>query len=279
MRKKSTLWIGIAVAALLAVGGYWYWQKSTIALPAPVAAPVAIAPPVVAPTPEPAIRYPLEPGAEADRSALPPPDQVDAYVSAALIKLLGQKFVLTFLQTDAFARRVVVTVDNLAREHAAPRLWPVNPTGGRLAVSGPAGAPILDSSNDARDLPFVRLVESVNPAEAVALYTRLYPLFQRAYEELGYPGRYFNDRLVEVIDHLLTTPVVAGPVRLRFTEVKGPIKSSSPWLHYDYADASLEAASAGRKILLRVGTDNRARLKVKLVELRRLLTARGAPQK
>ena len=38
------------------------------------------------------------------------------------------------------------------------------------------------------------------------VYERLYPLFQQAYEDLGYPGKYFNDRLVEVIDHLLQTP-------------------------------------------------------------------------
>lgn len=27
-------------------------------------------------------------------------------------------------------------------------------------------------------------------------YVRLYPLFQKAYVELGYPNGYFNDRLI-----------------------------------------------------------------------------------
>lgn len=32
--------------------------------------------------------------------------------------------------------------------------------------------------------------------KAVALYCSPYPLFQQAYEVLGFPGKYFNDRLV-----------------------------------------------------------------------------------
>ena len=38
------------------------------------------------------------------------------------------------------------------------------------------------------------------------MYKQYYPLFQQAYVDLGYPEGYFNDRLVEVIDHLLATP-------------------------------------------------------------------------
>jgi len=37
-------------------------------------------------------------------------------------------------------------------------------------------------------------------------------LFQQSYEDLGYPGQYFNDRLVEVIDDMLKTPDVQGPI-------------------------------------------------------------------
>jgi hypothetical protein len=36
----------------------------------------------------------------------------------------------------------------------------------------------------------------VDTRKAVALYVDLYPLFQGAYAELGYPNRYFNDRLI-----------------------------------------------------------------------------------
>ena len=53
-------------------------------------------------------------------------------------------------------------------------------------------------------------MESVDTGRLAALYVRFYPLFQQAYRDLGYPNGYFNDRLVEVIDHLLVTPEIAG---------------------------------------------------------------------
>ncbi|MCA8886134.1 MAG: DUF3014 domain-containing protein, partial [Hyphomonadaceae bacterium] len=73
--------------------------------------------------------------------------------------------------------------------------------------------------NAARYGALVRWIESVDMERAVALYARLYPLFQQAYEELGYPGRYFNDRLVAVIDHLLQAPEPASPVAVKLTAV------------------------------------------------------------
>jgi hypothetical protein len=99
----------------------------------------------------------------------------------------------------------------------------------------------------------------------VALYVRFYPLFQQAYKELGYPDRHFNDRAVEVIDHLLAAPEVAGPVAL-----------GKPWVMWEYADPALEARSAGQKALIRMGPDNARRLKAKLREIRRQVT-RSAP--
>ena len=53
-------------------------------------------------------------------------------------------------------------------------------------------------------------MEGVEAKRLVAAYVQLYPLFQAAYQELGYPHGYFNDRLVQAIDDLLATPDVAG---------------------------------------------------------------------
>ena len=91
---------------------------------------------------------------------------------------------------------------------------------------------------------------------------RLYPLFQQAYVELGYPNGYFNDRLVGVIDHLLAAP-----------EPKAPIALTQPKVMYEFADPALADLSAGQKIMVRVGLDNEPRLKAKLREIRKALVA------
>jgi hypothetical protein len=112
------------------------------------------------------------------------------------------------------------------------------------------------------------MVESVDTAKAVAVYRSLYPLFQQAYEELGFPGRYFSDRVVQVLDHLIATPVQAGPLAVTLVEVKDEVPSTRPWTRYEFVDPALESLSAGRKMLLRTGPDNHRRLQAKLVDLR-----------
>jgi hypothetical protein len=102
----------------------------------------------------------------------------------------------------------------------------------------------------------------------------MYPPLQRAYEELGYPRGYFNDRLLAVIDLLLATPQAPEPLRLQLTEVKGPVPSLRPWVRYQFADPALESLSAGQKILLRVGAVNQRRLRAKLQEVREEIVSR-----
>ena len=282
MNQKSLLWVAALLALVAAAAGMYWWQQQTPA-PAPAAPPVAAAPaPAPAPPPapvEPAIRHPIEPEAAASATAaaprpLPPPDQADAYVADALTELLGRKPVLSFLSTDGFVARLVATVDNLDRPFAAARRWPVNPPPARFQTTPGADATLIGADNAKRYAPFVQFVAAVNSAQAVALYRRLYPLFQHAYEELGYPGKYFNDRLVQVIDHLLATPEPAGPLQVRLTDVKGPIPSTTPWLRYEFVDPALEARSAGQKILLRMGPAHTRQLKAKLAEVRALIVRR-----
>jgi hypothetical protein len=195
-------------------------------------------------------------------------------VAQALVNLLGAKEVATFLEVDEFPRRLATTIDNLGRAHAAPMLWPVHPTPDRFMVDEVDGGPVIAADNAARYTPMVLLAESVDAARAVELYIRMYPLLQRAYEELGFPDRYFNDRLIAVIDLLLATPQVEYPVKLQLTEVKGPIASTRPWVRYEFVDPDLESLSAGQKILIRVGPVNQRRLKAKLAEVRQELVKR-----
>lgn len=198
-----------------------------------------------------------------------------ADIPQALVELMGQKAVTSFFHTDDFARRFVATIDNLGRGHAAPILWPINPTQGRFTVEGSEGAAMIATDNSMRYTPFVLLVETVDIGRAVDLYVRVYPMLQQAYKDLGYPKGYFNDRFIEVIDKLLSTPNATYPVKVTLTEVKGSIPSERPWVRYQFADPEFESLSAGQKVLLRVGPVNARRLKAKLLEIRQHLVTRA----
>lgn len=275
----------VGVAALIAAligGGYWWWKQQqppvVVTLPPPSVAEAPSAP-MPAPAPSvPAVKYPIDPQAAASApaaglAAVPSLDEADPVVRSRLGDLLGRKAVLSWLQTEDFARNMVATVDNLARAHAAPRMWPVNPTEGRFTVEQDGDKQRIGLDNRTRYTPFVLFVERIDARRAAAAYAELYPLFQQAYEELGYPGRYFNDRLVEVIDHLLQTPEFEQAPEVRLTEVRGPVKPERPWVRYEFADPALESLSSGQKLLLRMGPVNERRLKAKLREFRKELVS------
>jgi hypothetical protein len=196
---------------------------------------------------------------------LPALDDSDAHIRNALLGILGKRapFFITF---DGFARRFVSTVDNLAKEQASPQMWPVIPTAGQFEAEVRADGTAVTAHNATRYAAFVRFVEMIDARKATAMYLRLYPLFQQAYEELGNPDKYFNDRVVAVIDHLLATPERSGPIRVKLVEVKGA--PQRPGRLFQFEDPKDEARSAGQKILLRIGPDNAARLKAKLREAR-----------
>ena len=284
-RESSKPWLLVAVLACAIAAGaaWWFWwrpaQMPVDASPVVTAPPLAVKPPAsAAPAPLAEASGPLNPVdtlAAAD-AALPSLAQSDARVIESLDDLLGREKVLTYLLTDGFVRRVVATVDNLGRAHAAPRLWPVQPTPERFVVDGPTASPdptIVAASNAARYTPLVAFAEAVPLEPAVAVYGRLYPLFQQAYEELGYPKGYFNDRLVAVLDHLLQAPEPQGPLRVKLTPVKTDLTNLRPWVRYEYVDPALEALSSGQKIMVRMGPENAQRAKVVIRQFRQRVGA------
>ena len=183
------------------------------------------------------------------------------------VEWLG-KPALKFLMLPGLAHHVVATIDNLPRSHAAPRLWPLSPVGGKILLEEGAEGQQIAPANSARYDAVVDFVTGIAPTQAASWYRQVYPVLQTTYEELGYPGQYFNDRLVEVIDHLLFTPEPAGPLAVTLVQVQGQIAPQQPWLRYEYADPQLQSLSAGQKILLRLGAEHRQRLKTYLQDVR-----------
>jgi hypothetical protein len=276
MRKASLVITVVVAAAVVLIGVGVWWQYRERAVPAPLASqPVASSVAAAAPPPAsaasvPAIQYPVEPlVAEAAT-----PRTLD--FNAALGELFGSKAVLSLFQTSDFARRFVATVDNLGRSQAPVALWPMNPAASRFMVEARGDAQVIAADNSARYTPYVLLLETVDLRQVVAWYVWLYPQLQQAYENLGFPGRYFNDRWVAVIDQLLATPDAGAATKVHLPAINGPVQPPRPWVLYEFDDPALDKLASGQKILLRMGAVNERRVKAKLVELRRLLIA-GAP--
>lgn len=253
--RKTIWWVLLIVGlALLAAIPYLNTFRQPRPIPLPQSSPVEDVP---SPAPPAVIvpRYPLPlPKLE---TPLPALDTSDATVRNHARTLWGDKAVDERFQFKDFIRRVVATIDNLPRRKVAQRLMPTRPVDGTFTVTGDEHGYFMAPENAARYAPYIALLEAVTPAQLVSLYIRLYPLFQKAYEDLGYPGQYFNDRLITVIDDALAAP-----------DLDTPAKLLRPKVFYVYEDSELEASSAGQKILMRMGRDNAARVKTRLRAIR-----------
>ncbi len=263
-RKRTPLW-PIALVVVVAIGAAAYWYTSRMP-PAPSGAQPSASQDAAQAgaqaTAPPAIRFPIEavpvePAAGPD--PLPPREQSDAPLLQAL-ESAAPKGLATFMVSEQLIRRFVATVDNLPRQTLPMRVRAARATPERFVTAGPEERRVIAPENTRRYEAFVRFAESLDARALVALYVRFYPLLQEEYRALGFPDKHFNDRLVEAIDDLLSAP-----------EPQGPVALVQPRVMHRYADPELEALSAGRKIMIRVGPENARRLKAKLREIRATL--------
>ena len=254
-------WIFFLVLAAAGGGAaYYFLHLRDFTVPAldasaPAAAPAAPAE-AKAEAPEPA----QAPAAEA--KALPSLENSDAMMRESVSGLVGRKAFAAMVHPTELVRRIVATVDNLPRETAPRRVMPLEPVPGVFGVSGAGEEVTLNADNSLRYAAYVRVFEMLDTRTLAQRYAESYPLFQRAYAELGFPDRRFHDRLLEAIDDMLEAPVPAGPVKLL-----------RPKVLYQFADPELEGLSAGQKVMVRMGAENAAKVRAKLREIRRELAA------
>jgi tetratricopeptide (TPR) repeat protein len=263
MRKETIEWLIpalIAVAAAIALWFYWVVSQRDDR-------PAETAPAdTVVPADAEARKGPLHPlpephGPGADRPTLrplPPLDQSDEYFKLEVVELFGEPLA-TSLAESRVIERLVASVDNLPREHIAQRMRPITGVDGQFMVEQlqTAGEYRLHPDNYERYVVLVTMLANADTSTVIDVYKRFFPLLQNAYVNLGYPDGYFNDRVVEVIDHLLETPDVADAPMLK-----------RPHVLYEYADPDLEALSSGQKLLIRMGPEHRQAVKDKLREFR-----------
>lgn len=265
----------LAGAAAIVVGGFglWYYLasggKSVPTSPMSTNTASSASGSITPAPAESAIAHPL-PAAPAgtaagDGAAAPDMEHSDAQLLSALPAAIGAAAVKDYLEPDNMIRRIVVTVDNIPRQKTPVDRRPVRKIGGLFSADGDELHATLDARNFVRYQPFVAVVRNLDVVELMRIYVRFYPLLQHAYQDLGYPNGYFNDRLVAAIDVTLAAPQVTGPIDL-----------VRPHVMYEFADPALEARPAGQKLMIRMGADNAAAIKVKLTELRAALTAAAA---
>jgi len=267
-QSSGSKWLaGVLIIAIVGLGGVFLYREKTAhdaaQPPQPVAAASSALPSATvhdAALPQ----HPIGP-AGASTAALPALDQSDDEIMAGLLALTSDGALKTLLRPDAIVSRMVSTIDALPKQTIGMNILPLRTPTGRFQVQPDDGMFVESKKNLERYDTYMYVADHVNPKTAAAWYKRNYPLFQSAYRDLGTNG-YFNDRLIEVIDHLLDAP-----------EPKGTLQLLPEKVGYVYANPTYEQLSVGQKFMIRVGAENEGKLKAKLRALREAIVA-DAPQ-
>lgn len=282
---NALLWV--VLLAAIAAAAYFYFfilqeDKQEPVVRAPSIPQIAI--PEKQPPPEPEPEYPPEPETQvvepqAPEPQSPPEDPLpslaesDAESLEVAKSLLGESAVRNWFVSEALIPRLVATVDAMTGDELPANILPVYGPQGDFEVTEDGlsqelnpetGLPepryALNPANYERYSAQVEVFEQMDTASLVEQYHAYYPLLQQSYSELGYADAQFNDRLLEVIDHLLSAP-----------EPERVVSLVKPEAYYEFESPEMEAMSAGRKALIRMGPSNASRVKAKLMDIREAL--------
>lgn len=248
----------IAVAAVAAIGGWWFWGRSA---PAPTAVVPASPAPTSAATAPAAAPVPLEEAPDAPSVA---PGDGDALLRRLAAGLSPSPELAQWLAAESILQRLAASV-SMAAAGGNPR-----PMLTFLELKGPftvdeqiekkpaaEGERVEFTERDfiapasyARYDALTGLVTSIDPAAAGRAYAQLRRYFGAAFTQIAKPGERFDGVLKAAIDRLQAVPIPSGPVEV--------VPAGAM---FKYADPALEGLRPVEKQFLRFGPTNQAALK------------------
>ena len=259
---------GTLIAAIIIVAVLFKAQNQTqqdpelIAIPEPVAE-VVIAAPVV---PEAVIPEAVEPQPEPETSsastppALPQLDNSDDFIRERLLLINDKKEFSRWIKTDDLLRRTASYADGLSNGVLLSKIFPLTAPEGKFATHSSDGSIWLNAGNYERYDRSINTITSLPMDSMAKMFHFARPLLEDAFSEMGYNPRQMDGIILQAIDVILATPIVAEPIRLSRDSVV-----------YKFADPALESLLPLQKQLLRTGPENTKRIQQQAEALREAL--------
>ncbi|MGB0938420.1 MAG: DUF3014 domain-containing protein [Colwellia sp.] len=199
---------------------------------------------------------------------LPSLNDSDETVKSRLATLTWRTELLRLVIDDDMIRRVVVFTDNFNQGFISYRHSPLAQPEQKFstldedATTNAEGVQswVISDSQTERFNVYIDLLRSFNQAQLVQAYKDFEPLFEEAYQELGYEGE-FKDVLLEAIETILDTQLPHEPIAV-----------IRPSVMYKYQNKEIESLTDADKLLLRLGKENLLAVKSVLLELNEALS-------
>ncbi len=258
---------GTLIAAVIIVAVLFKAQSEPeqdpelIAIPEPVAE-VVISAPVVpeAVIPE-AVEPEPQPEPQTSSVSTPPPlpklDNSDDFIRERLLLISNKTEFAKWIKTDDLLRRTASYADGLSNGVMLSKIFPLSAPEGKFATHSSDGTIWLNAGNYERYDRSINTLTSL-PMDSIAkMFHFARPLLENAFSEMGYNPRQMDGIILQAIDVVLATPIVAEPIRLSRDSVV-----------YKFSDPALESLLPLQKQLLRTGPENTKRIQQQAEALR-----------
>ena len=253
----------IIVAVLFKAQNQPEYDPELIAIPDEPVAEVVIQAPVV---PEAVIPEAVEPEPEPPTSSVstPPPlpklDNSDDFIRERLLLISNKPEFAKWVKTDDLLRRTASYADGLSNGVLLSKIFPLSAPEGKFATHSSDGTIWLNAGNYERYDRTINTLISLPMDSMAKMFHFTRPLLENAFSEMGYNPRQMDGIILQAIDVILATPIVAEPIRLTRDSVV-----------YKFADPALESLPPLQKQLLRTGPENTKRIQQQAKALREAL--------
>ncbi|EAS45977.1 hypothetical protein GB2207_07262 [marine gamma proteobacterium HTCC2207] len=253
----------IIVAVLFKAQNQPEYDPELIAIPDEPVAEVVIQAPVV---PEAVIPEAVEPEPEPPTSSVstPPPlpklDNSDDFIRERLLLISNKPEFAKWVKTDDLLRRTASYADGLSNGVLLSKIFPLSAPEGKFATHSSDGTIWLNAGNYERYDRTINTLISLPMDSMAKMFHFTRPLLENAFSEMGYNPRQMDGIILQAIDVILATPIVAEPIRLTRDSVV-----------YKFADPALESLLPLQKQLLRTGPENTKRIQQQAKALREAL--------
>ncbi|MGZ9896970.1 DUF3014 domain-containing protein [Shewanella gaetbuli] len=273
----NTALIGIVVVLVIAAATYFYINSQELPpepvepIPVQLPEPVPAEPIEQAPIEEPIIEETIEAPSDTvslgepetpvvEAEPLPDLSESDDFMEQkALAVADGMKIDPLIIKKD-MARQLVVFVDNLAQGEVIRKASPLKGPESNFTVSEITNKTYLNPDSYHRYDLYADFISGLDKQQLANTYQELAPLFEQAFDELGYSDLPFDERMQQVFKMVLDAPIIEDPIELTSISV-----------NYQFADPNLEALPNAQKLLIRMGPKNTRKIKDAVKKLQPLI--------
>lgn len=174
----------------------------------------------------------------------------DPFIRDQALTLTEGMNVNNLLISKNIAQQFAVFVDNFAQGDLLRNTSVLKGPTERFTATDISGKTYLNPDSYHRYDIYANLISRLNTDKLVSMYKLLYPLFEEAFNDLGYTNISFNERLHQAIQEVLDAPIIEDPIEL-----------SSVSVNYQFVDPRLENLPPAQKLMIRMGPENTRKIK------------------